>query len=410
MNITATIAKTRSLLWPLFSNASTTATVADDTNTFLDSLDISTILDRKDSNLLQDCEEISLPKCSQSVTNDGFDRARWLIISCKHQLSNYKLTRLLGYGTFGVVVESISKKSNTKVAIKIARKSQIRPTEYAVDTITEKRSLKEIEMLKRCSKISKHVIQFVDAWEDNCCHYIVTAVGGSPWNTISIRKNIANQLNLDSIGFDVTNNSFYSTSMEYSMVGFLRACGGFSNERNDIIARGQSVVPCRIQVKIIEQMLRALNELHSHGIIHRDIKDENVLIDNNFCIKLIDFGHAVQYQSGTGNVETTFDSYGTSLFAPPEIRTGNLYVGPEADIYALGLMIYEMNYGDLPKRVEKVSSLMHISPFDFGELSGFSHPMIRNLCKSMLHPNPKERPSAHRCLEILALGSKNMQQ
>lgn len=88
-----------------------------------------------------------------------------------------------------------------------------------------------------------------------------------------------------------------------------------------------------------------------------------------------------------------FKLYGTPLFCAPEVRSKRHFVGPEGDIYALGLMLYEMNLGGLPDMVESA----FFSPggtckFDFDN-AGFSNEHVKDLCRQMLCPDPEFRPS-----------------
>ncbi len=86
--------------------------------------------------------------------------------------------------------------------------------------------------------------------------------------------------------------------------------------------------------------------LHSLGIVHRDIKDENILIDSNLSVKLIDFGSAAFFDIPGGK---RFDRFmGTIQYAAPEILRGEKYRGPEAEIWALGCCLYIMLTGQVP--------------------------------------------------------------
>ncbi|RLV94983.1 Serine/threonine-protein kinase PSK2 [Spathaspora sp. JA1] len=94
---------------------------------------------------------------------------------------------------------------------------------------------------------------------------------------------------------------------------------------------------------IFKQIVSAISHLHSKGIVHRDIKDENVIVDERGVIKLIDFGSAGYVKSGP------FDVFvGTIDYASPEVLRGEKYEGRPQDIWALGILLYTMLYKENP--------------------------------------------------------------
>ncbi|KAF9209045.1 hypothetical protein BGZ49_006589 [Haplosporangium sp. Z 27] len=123
---------------------------------------------------------------------------------------------------------------------------------------------------------------------------------------------------------------------------------------------------------IFTQLAYGLHSLHSQNIVHGDIKDRNALIsvdqaNNAYCAKICDFGHSTYIPPGSA---PSFSFYGTTLFAPPEMDrnieerqklidlgyrkdpvTSHLFSGDKADVWALGLILYNMVHGDIPKEV-----------------------------------------------------------
>lgn len=94
---------------------------------------------------------------------------------------------------------------------------------------------------------------------------------------------------------------------------------------------------------IFTQIVNAIYHLHKHGIVHRDIKDENVIVDERGIIKLIDFGSAGYVKLGP------FDVFvGTIDYASPEVLRGEKYEGKPQDIWALGILLYTMIYKENP--------------------------------------------------------------
>ena len=95
---------------------------------------------------------------------------------------------------------------------------------------------------------------------------------------------------------------------------------------------------------IFRQVVSAVGFLHSREILHRDIKDENIIIDHNFQCRLIDFGSATFFKPG--QMFSTF--YGTVEYCSPEVLEGHPYRGPELEVWSLGVLLYILMFGENP--------------------------------------------------------------
>jgi eukaryotic-like serine/threonine-protein kinase len=122
--------------------------------------------------------------------------------------------------------------------------------------------------------------------------------------------------------------------------------------RHRIKALGK--LPVRDAVRILIEVADALAYAHRQGIVHRDIKPENILLEEGHAV-LADFGVAraivaarTANVSGAGNLTGTGISVGTPTYMSPEQAAGESHVDARADIYALGLVGYEMLAGQHP--------------------------------------------------------------
>ncbi|MFN0053524.1 MAG: protein kinase domain-containing protein, partial [Planctomycetales bacterium] len=105
----------------------------------------------------------------------------------------------------------------------------------------------------------------------------------------------------------------------------------------------------RLARKILLQICDALIHVHQNGIIHRDVKPSNVMIDESFNAKLADFGIAA-LSTGHGNQVTTHQGpMGTGAYMSPEQFKDASSVDARTDIYSLGVVLHEMLTGDLPR-------------------------------------------------------------
>lgn len=99
---------------------------------------------------------------------------------------------------------------------------------------------------------------------------------------------------------------------------------------------------------VMKQVCEALQFAHTHGIVHRDIKPSNIILMRDGRIKLADFGLATQMEPEEGEEANADHAAGTPAYAAPEQFAAGQSVDQRADIYSLGVMIYQMLTGELP--------------------------------------------------------------
>lgn len=121
---------------------------------------------------------------------------------------------------------------------------------------------------------------------------------------------------------------------------------------SDLIAEGKLDVPRAIEV--VRQVCDALAYAHEQGVIHRDIKPSNILIDSAGQVKVADFGLARldrPSDSAAMTLSHTGAFMGTPAYTAPEQARDAAHVDHRADLYSLGVLLYEMLTGELPRGV-----------------------------------------------------------
>ena len=118
------------------------------------------------------------------------------------------------------------------------------------------------------------------------------------------------------------------------------------------------VIPEAQAIDIIIQVAHALLHAHSHGLIHRDVKPKNIMINKDGVVKLADMGLARE----TTDIETAQSeagkAYGTPYYISPEQIRGSIDIDCRADIYGLGATLYHMVTGQVPFMAEDSSDVM----------------------------------------------------
>ena len=161
----------------------------------------------------------------------------------------------------------------------------------------------------------------------------------------------------------------------------------------------QRKLPPERAVRIALRILDTLEYLHSHGIVHRDLKPENVMVDAEDRIKLIDFGIAAK----TGARRLTFAKLSQTLGTPD-------YISPEqvkgkrgdarSDLYAVGVMLYEMLTGKAPFTGPNAFVIMNDrllnSPVPPREIDPTISPQLQEIIYRALERDPSKRYASAR--------------
>lgn len=160
----------------------------------------------------------------------------------------------------------------------------------------------------------------------------------------------------------------------------------------DELIRQRGVMPLSTSLPIYHSIVDAINYIHSQGIVHRDIKSSNVKISTAGQVKLLDFGIA---KSGSSPALTQAGGFiGTLQYLSPEQLKGG-YADARSDIWALGVLLYEMVTGYMPFEANTIGELYEkVTRVEFVRASAInpSTPReIENIISRCLRKNSAER-------------------
>nr|XP_034979156.1 NUAK family SNF1-like kinase 2 [Zootoca vivipara] len=246
----------------------------------------------------------------------------------KHNLRHrYEFLETLGKGTYGKVKKA-RERSGKLVAIKSIRKDKIKDEQDLVHI------RREIEIMSSLNH--PHIIAVHEVFENSSKIVIV---------------------------------------MEYASKGDLY----------DYISERQRLTEQEAR-HFFRQVVSAIYYCHKNGIVHRDLKLENILLDANGNIKIADFGLSNVFQQD--RFLQTF--CGSPLYASPEIVNGRPYKGPEVDSWSLGVLLYILIHGAMPFDGQDYKTLVkQISSGDYREPTKLSEAC--GLIRWMLMVNPERR-------------------
>ena len=162
------------------------------------------------------------------------------------------------------------------------------------------------------------------------------------------------------------------------------------------ILNQEKALPIERAVKIAISICDALDYMHKHGIVHRDLKPENVMVNENDDIKLIDFGIAMKEDARRLTFVNLSATLGTPDYISPEQVKGQRG-DQRSDIYALGIMLYEMLTGRVPfigaNPLAAMNERLLMDPPPPRELNAEISPELEEILFRALERDPRHRYS-----------------
>merc|ERR1712212_222504 len=145
----------------------------------------------------------------------------------------------------------------------------------------------------------------------------------------------------------------------------------------------QGPLPEHLARDLFMQLVDTVSECHEKGVVHRDIKDENILIDiNTFKIKLIDFGSGALLHKGLYH-----KFKGTRVYSSPEWINCGAYTAEALTVWSLGILLYDMLCGDIPFESDQEISAGRLVWFKQLNLSS----QVKDLISGCLTMDPAKR-------------------
>lgn len=248
----------------------------------------------------------------------------------------YRIGRILGAGAFGKVNLGMHKLTGKLVAIKSIKKA------YLKDEESKKKLMQEFSILKNLRH--PNIIRLYESFETEKHTLIVMELcsGGDLLNYITKRKRLSEDL----------------------------------------------------AKFVFKALINGLTHCHRHGVLHRDIKLDNVLINTEGELKICDFGVSKAMRKG----EVITQRCGTPAYIAPEILKGKGYKGFASDYWSAGVALYAMLYGTVPFKSTSVKDLYQIILKKKIALKDDVSEEARDLLMKLLERNPRRRLSSEEIL------------
>ncbi|XP_074651210.1 uncharacterized protein LOC141905968 isoform X2 [Tubulanus polymorphus] len=258
------------------------------------------------------------------------------------RVGNYLLGKTIGEGSFAKVKEGMHTLTGEKVAVKVIDKKKAREDSYVRKNL--RREGKILQMVRH-----DNVAQLYEIMETENCYYLVVELceGGDLMEHICQRKRL---------------------------------------EEKEVL-------------RYMKQIISAVDYLHKAGILHRDLKVENLLLGAENNIKIIDFGLSNNVKvthANDGNCkfeEFCVTQCGSPAYAAPELL-GNKKYGPQVDVWSIGVNMYAMLTGNLPFTVHPFNIKQLHNKMIHGDMNPLPE-LVSKDCKDfvtkLLIPEPEKR-------------------
>ncbi|XP_075969400.1 STKc_STK36 domain-containing protein fused [Anticarsia gemmatalis] len=250
-------------------------------------------------------------------------------------MESYVVISFIGEGSFGRVFKAKHKETDAVVALKVIRKKG--------------RSVKDLKNLRQECDIQRqlkhpNIIRMIDSFDTESELVVVTEYAEKELHSILAKEGCLNEEQVKKITWDLVSALYY---------------------------------------------------LHSHRVLHRDLKPQNVLLDNTGCAKLCDFGLA-RIMTNATHILTSIK--GTPLYMAPELIEEKPY-DHQADLWSLGCIVYELIAGQPPFCTMSIWQLVRMIRHKPVQWPSFISTDARSFLQGLLHKDPMKRMTWPEILE-----------
>ncbi|KAM9840290.1 uncharacterized protein ACBR49_015692 [Aulostomus maculatus] len=271
---------------------------------------------------------------------------RELLRSFPHskRVGSYLVGKMINKGSFARVMEGLHIGTGEKVAIKVIDKKKARQDSYVLKNM--KREPRIHQMVRH-----PHIVVLLETLE--------------------------------------TENSYYMA---------MELCAG--GDLMDRICERKRLDEREVR-RYTRQILSAVEHLHRHGIVHRDLKIENFLLDEHNNIKIVDFGLSNTLKAESLSLELLNTQCGSPAYAAPELLAHRKY-GPKVDVWSVGVSMFAMLTGTLPFTVEPFNIKQLHQKMVSGDIGSIPADVSKGAVTfvlSLLEPDPDKRPSIRAAME-----------
>ncbi|HTP20851.1 MAG TPA: protein kinase [Solirubrobacteraceae bacterium] len=177
------------------------------------------------------------------------------------------------------------------------------------------------------------------------------------------------------------------------------------------LLRDHGPMPVEQAVDVVTQSCRGLDYAHRNGVVHRDVKPGNLLVSDSDVVKLADFG--IARATDQSSITQVGSVLGTAAYLAPEQARGE-EAGPQADLYSLGVVAYQLLTGRLPYEASSLSELalkqQREPPASVDELNPRVPPELADAISSALSLDKDDRPETAMLLaEAISSGARGVE-